>query len=113
MSDQELEVEEVVEGTGMVGGTYRLLATGPSSLTSYITDVESGEEVSDIEVSIFKILYVFFTYNISLAYTNLYIGFQILDQSYEEIDIDVTKPVKLDLSMTENYTSKLMIIVSI
>ncbi|KAF9414197.1 hypothetical protein HW555_007810, partial [Spodoptera exigua] len=77
VSDQELEVEEVVEGTGMVGGTYRLLATGPSSLTSYITDVESGEEVSDIE---------------------------ILDQSYEEIDIDVTKPVKLDLSMTENYT---------
>lgn len=52
MSDQELEVEEVVEGTGMVGGTYRLLATGPSSLTSYMTDVESGEEVSDIEVSI-------------------------------------------------------------
>lgn len=49
---QELEVEEVVEGTGMVGGTYRLLATGPSSLTSYITDVESGEEVSDIEVTI-------------------------------------------------------------
>lgn len=48
---QELEVEEVVEGTGMVGGTYRLLATGPSSLTSYITDVESGEEVSDIEVN--------------------------------------------------------------
>ncbi|CAB3243135.1 unnamed protein product [Arctia plantaginis] len=77
VSDQELEVEEVVEGTGMVGGTYRLLATGPSSLTSYITDAESGEEVSDIEV---------------------------LDQSYEEIDIDVTKPMKLDLSMTENYT---------
>uniref|UniRef100_A0A2A4J402 Fork-head domain-containing protein n=1 Tax=Heliothis virescens TaxID=7102 RepID=A0A2A4J402_HELVI len=77
VSDQELEVEEIVEGTGMVGGTYRLLATGPSSLTSYITDVESGEEVSDIE---------------------------ILDQSYEEIDFDVTKPVKLDLSMTENYT---------
>ncbi|XP_075970808.1 forkhead box protein N4 jumeau [Anticarsia gemmatalis] len=77
VSDQELEVEEVVEGTGMVGGTYRLLATGPSSLTSYITDAESCDEVSDIEV---------------------------LDQSYEEIDIDVTKPVKLDLSMTENYT---------
>ncbi|XP_037299496.1 uncharacterized protein LOC115452409 isoform X2 [Manduca sexta] len=77
VSDQELEVEQVVEGTGMVGGTYRLLATGPSSLTSYITDVESSEEVSDIE---------------------------ILDHSYEEIDIDVTKPVKLDLSMTENYT---------
>lgn len=77
ISDQELEVEEVVEGTGMVGGTYRLLATGPSSLTSYITDAESGEEVSDIDV---------------------------LDQSYEEIDIDITKPVKLDFSMTENYT---------
>lgn len=77
VSDQELEIEEVVEGTGMVGGTYRLLATGPSSLTSYITDAESGEEISDIEV---------------------------LDQSYEEIDIDVTRPVKLDLSMTENYT---------
>ncbi|CAH2075449.1 unnamed protein product, partial [Iphiclides podalirius] len=76
-SDQELEVEEVVEGTGMVGGTYRLLATGPSSLTSYITDIESSEEVSDIEV---------------------------LDHSYEDIDIDVTKPVKLNLSMTENYT---------
>lgn len=53
---QELEVEEVVEGTGMVGGTYRLLATGPSSLTSYITDVESGEEVSDIEVNTATIL---------------------------------------------------------
>ncbi|XP_059052480.1 uncharacterized protein LOC131847053 isoform X1 [Achroia grisella] len=77
MSDQELEVEEVVEGTGMVGGTYRLLATGPSSLTSYITDVESGEDVSDVEV---------------------------LDQSYEEIDIDIAKPVKLDLSLTEDYT---------
>ncbi|XP_068630216.1 uncharacterized protein jumu isoform X2 [Battus philenor] len=76
-SDQELEIEEVVEGTGMVGGTYRLLATGPSSLTSYITDIESSEEISDIEV---------------------------MDHSYEEIDIDVTKPVKLDLSMTENYT---------
>ncbi|KAL0840187.1 hypothetical protein ABMA28_015477 [Loxostege sticticalis] len=76
ISDQELEVEEVVEGTGMVGGTYRLLATGPSSFTSYITDVESGEDVSDIEV---------------------------LDQSYEEIDIDVTKPVKLDLSLSESY----------
>lgn len=31
---------------------------------------------------------------------------QVLDQSYEEIDIDVTKPMKLDLSVTENYTSK-------
>ncbi|XP_063821037.1 uncharacterized protein LOC135071197 [Ostrinia nubilalis] len=78
VSDQELEVEEVVEGTGMVGGTYRLLATGPSSLTSYITDVESGDDVSDIEV---------------------------LDQSYEEIDIDVTKPVKLDLSLSESYVN--------
>ncbi|CAH0728901.1 unnamed protein product, partial [Brenthis ino] len=76
VSDQELEVEEV-EGTGMVGGTYRLLATGTSALTSYITDIESGDDVSDIEV---------------------------LDQSYEEIDIDVTKPVKFDLSLTENYT---------
>ncbi|XP_034824877.1 uncharacterized protein jumu [Maniola hyperantus] len=77
VSDQELEVEEV-EGTGMVGGTYRLLATGPSgALTSYIADMESGEDVSDIEV---------------------------LDHSYEEFDIDVTKPVKLDLSLTENYT---------
>ncbi|XP_045764821.1 uncharacterized protein LOC123867024 [Maniola jurtina] len=76
VSDQELEVEEV-EGTGMVGGTYRLLATGPSgALTSYIADMEA-EDVSDIEV---------------------------LDHSYEEIDIDVTKPVKLDLSLTENYT---------
>ncbi|XP_032511169.1 uncharacterized protein LOC116765697 [Danaus plexippus] len=28
---------------------------------------------------------------------------EVLDQSYEEIDID-TKPVKLDLSVTENYT---------
>ncbi|XP_028159261.1 uncharacterized protein LOC114352025 [Ostrinia furnacalis] len=78
VSDQELEVEEVVEGTGMVGGTYRLLATGPSSLTSYITDVESGDDVSDVEV---------------------------LDQSYEEIDIDVTKPVKLDLSLSESYVN--------
>ncbi|KAI8429121.1 hypothetical protein MSG28_007673 [Choristoneura fumiferana] len=77
VSDQELEVEEVVEGTGMVGGTYRLLAAGPSALASYITDVDSGEEISDIEV---------------------------LDQSYEEIDIDVTKPMKLDLSVSENYT---------
>lgn len=51
MSDQELEVEEVVKGTGMVGGTYRLLATGPSTLTSYITDGESGDDVSDVEVS--------------------------------------------------------------
>lgn len=51
VSDQELEVEEVVEGTGMVGGTYRLLATGPSSLTSYIADVDSGDEISDIEVN--------------------------------------------------------------
>ncbi|XP_014365617.2 forkhead box protein P1 isoform X2 [Papilio machaon] len=76
-SDQELEVEEVVAGTGMVGGTYRLLATGPSSLASYITDVDSSDEVSDIEV---------------------------LDQSYEEFDIDVSKPVKLDLSMTEDYS---------
>ncbi|KAJ2938277.1 hypothetical protein O0L34_g17623 [Tuta absoluta] len=75
--EQELEVEEVVEGTGMVGGTYRLLATGPSSLTSYITDQESSEEVSDIEV---------------------------LDHSYEEIDIEVAKPMKLDLSLSENYT---------
>ncbi|KPJ12432.1 hypothetical protein RR48_00990 [Papilio machaon] len=74
----ELEVEEVVAGTGMVGGTYRLLATGPSSLASYITDVDSSDEVSDIEV---------------------------LDQSYEEFDIDVSKPVKLDLSMTEDYSS--------
>nr|XP_021207480.1 uncharacterized protein LOC101743421 isoform X2 [Bombyx mori] len=74
VSDQELEVDEVVEGTGMVGGTYRLLATGPSSLTSYITDVESGEEVSDVEV---------------------------LDNSYEEVDFG--KPIKFDL-MTENYT---------
>lgn len=31
---------------------------------------------------------------------------KVLDQSYEEIDIDVTKPMKLDLSVTENYTSK-------
>ncbi|KAJ0179763.1 hypothetical protein K1T71_004354 [Dendrolimus kikuchii] len=78
VSDQELEVEEVVEGTGMVGGTYRLLATRPSSFASYITDVESSEEVSDIEV---------------------------LEHSYDEIDIDETKPVKLDLNMTENnYT---------
>ncbi|XP_046960298.1 uncharacterized protein LOC124530269 [Vanessa cardui] len=76
VSDQELEVEEVVEGTGMVGGTYRLLAAGPS-LASYVADVDSAEDVSDIEV---------------------------LDQSYEEIDIDVTKPVKLDLSVSENYT---------
>lgn len=52
VSDQELEVEEVVEGTGMVGGTYRLLAAGPSALASYITDVDSGEEISDIEVRI-------------------------------------------------------------
>ncbi|XP_023954629.2 uncharacterized protein LOC112058157 isoform X2 [Bicyclus anynana] len=77
VSDQELEVEEV-EGTGMVGGTYRLLATGPTGpLSSYITDIESGDDISDIEV---------------------------LDHSYEEIDIDVTKRVKLDLSLTENYT---------
>ncbi|XP_072940354.1 uncharacterized protein jumu isoform X2 [Epargyreus clarus] len=76
VSDQELEVEEV-EGTGMVGGTYRLLAAGPS-LASYVTDVDSAEEVSDIEV---------------------------LDHSYEEIDVEVTKPVKIDLStVTENYT---------
>ncbi|CAH0407870.1 unnamed protein product [Chilo suppressalis] len=77
LSDQELEVEEVVEGTGMVGGTYRLLATGPSALASYITDADSNDDLSDVEV---------------------------LDHSYEEIDIDVTKPVKLDLSLTENYT---------
>lgn len=32
--------------------------------------------------------------------------FQVLDQSYEEIDIDVTKPMKLDLSVSENYTSE-------
>ncbi|XP_060800908.1 uncharacterized protein LOC106132143 [Amyelois transitella] len=77
VSDQELEVEEVVEGTGMVGGTYRLLATGPSSLSTYITDVESGDEVSDVE---------------------------ILDRSYEDSDYDMGKPMKLDLSVTENYT---------
>lgn len=76
MSDQELEVEEVVEGTGMVGGTYRLLATGPSSLTSYIADVDSGDEISDIEV---------------------------LDHSYEEVDVDLSKSVKLDVSLSEDY----------
>ncbi|XP_053602614.1 uncharacterized protein jumu [Plodia interpunctella] len=77
VSDQELEVEEVVEGTGMVGGSYRLLASGPSALTSYITDPDSGEELSDVE---------------------------ILDRSYEEIDFDMAKPMKLDLSVSENYT---------
>ncbi|CAH2107107.1 unnamed protein product [Euphydryas editha] len=71
VSDAELEVEEV-EGTGMVGGTYRLLAAGPS-LASYV-DADDG---SDVEV---------------------------LDQSYEEIDFDLMKPVKLDLSVSENYT---------
>lgn len=76
VSDQELEVEEVVEGTGMVGGTYRLLATGPSSLTSYIADVDSGDEISDIEV---------------------------LDHSYEEVDVDLSKSVKLDVSLSEDY----------
>lgn len=51
VSDQELEEVEV-EGTGMVGGTYRLLATGPSGpLSTYITDMDSSDEVSDIEVS--------------------------------------------------------------
>ncbi|CAH2241495.1 uncharacterized protein LOC120625805 isoform X1 [Pararge aegeria] len=77
VSDQELEVEEV-EGTGMVGGTYRLLATGSTgAVTSYLAEMDSGDDVSDIEV---------------------------LDHSYEEIDIGVTKRVKLDLSLTENYT---------
>lgn len=39
--------------------------------------------------------------------TNLFVlNFQVLDHSYEEIDIDVTKPMKLDLSLTENYTRK-------
>ncbi|XP_038210682.1 uncharacterized protein LOC119831422 [Zerene cesonia] len=73
VSDQELEVEEVVEGTGMVG-TYRLLAGGPA--LSYVTD-DCVDEPSDVEV---------------------------LDQSYDDIDIDEMKPVKLDLSFTENYT---------
>lgn len=36
----------------------------------------------------------------------IFVKLQVLDQSYEEIDIDVTKPMKLDLSVTENYTSK-------
>lgn len=73
VSDQELEVEEVA-GTGMVGGTYRLLAAS-GALHEYLEP--DDDELSDIEV---------------------------LDQSYEEIDIDVTKPMKLDLSVTENYT---------
>ncbi|KAL4720108.1 hypothetical protein ACJJTC_003945 [Scirpophaga incertulas] len=78
VSDQELDVEELVEGTGMVGGTYRLLATGPSTLASYIgADGDSADDCSDVEV---------------------------LDHSYEEIDIDVSKPVKLDLSLSENFT---------
>ncbi|XP_050669108.1 uncharacterized protein LOC126968264 [Leptidea sinapis] len=71
-SDQELEVEEVVEGTGMVGGAYRLLAGG-GSLSSYI---DCGDDASDIEVT---------------------------DHSYEELDID-TKPVKLDFSLSDNYS---------
>lgn len=44
VSDAELEVEEV-EGTGMVGGTYRLLAAGPS-LASYV----DADDCSDVEV---------------------------------------------------------------
>lgn len=36
----------------------------------------------------------------------IFIASQVLDQSYEDMDIDDTKPMKLDLSVTENYTSK-------
>lgn len=46
VSDTELEVEEV-EGTGMVGGTYRLLAAGPS-LASYV----DADDCSDVEVGL-------------------------------------------------------------
>ncbi|GBP63295.1 Forkhead box protein N4 [Eumeta japonica] len=77
LSDQELEVEEVVEGTGMVGGTYRLLAAGPTSLTSYIADPDGEidvDEVSDVEV---------------------------LDQSLEEYEVDLTKPMKLEVSLSD------------
>ncbi|XP_041976784.1 forkhead box protein O3 isoform X2 [Aricia agestis] len=72
VSDQELEVEELevdeeqVVGTGMVGGTYRLLARRP-------------HDDSDVEV---------------LDH----------DHTYEEFDFEVSKPVKLDLSLGEHYT---------
>lgn len=43
-------MDEVVEGTGMVGGAYRLLASAPSGLSSYIADFDSAEDASDVEV---------------------------------------------------------------